>query len=108
MKWIVKNPKGENAYMIKSVKDGLYFELFTWRDGGKEIHASGNRKAGISKPRFATQGRYPTSLEHAFRMIAECIIRDDPTEITYQTAEDIGVISGRVKNLLNSYGIEVI
>lgn len=76
MKWIIKNPEGGNAYMVKSVKDGLYFELFTWREGGRELHATGSRKAGVSKPGFASQGRYPSTLEHAFRMIAECLNDD--------------------------------
>jgi hypothetical protein len=108
MEIVIKGKNAEPVYMIKE-HGGTYpcFELFSWKP--ERTIESGKYMGGVAKAGFVSQGRYPSTLPHAMRMIAECITRDsqESTDCVL-TVESLRAHATAIERLLDSFGVEVV
>jgi hypothetical protein len=106
MEITIRDKKQQPAYAIRTAPGRLCFELFTWMPE----RAAKGRYSGKSLPAgFVSQGRYPTTLPHALRMVAECISREKPAHFDVVAAQEgLRILSAQVDYMLDSFGAEVI
>jgi hypothetical protein len=68
MIWTIKDESGSDRYQVRPNPGGLCFEVWEWQGE----HKGRGRGAGRVIPAgWAHLGKYPTTLAHAFRIIAE-------------------------------------
>jgi hypothetical protein len=106
MEIVIRDKNNEPAYAIRTAPNGLCFELFTWmpEHTGKGKLAEKRYKAG-----FVFQGRYPSTLSHALRMVGECILRESPDDFdAASTQEGMRNLAAQVQHMLDSFQAEII
>jgi hypothetical protein len=107
MELTVNDKNGNPAYAIKScgnkAKGTLCFELFTWKP--EHVAVSSGKHTGKTIPAgFVSQGRYPSTLPHALRMIGECVTRDSPERFELETTrEGFKNLAKQIEDLLDSF-----
>jgi hypothetical protein len=107
MEIVIRNENGEPVYMIKECT-GKYpcFELFNWR---AEHRGSGKQEGKVYKAGFVSQHRYPSTLSHALRMVAECVTRESPERFdAVATPEGLRILAAQVDHMLDSFQSELI
>jgi hypothetical protein len=108
MKIIIKDKDGEPAYMVEE-HTGRYpcFELFTWKP--ERTGDRGQQMGKVLSAGFVSQGRYPSTLSHALRMVAECILRESPECFEVDTTQEgMDALAGKVDYLLDSFQAEIL
>lgn len=102
---IIQDKKGQDRYQIKKrgSERTLCYELFKWRE--ESVNSKGIRiEAG-----FVSLRSYPSTLSHAYRMIAEDIIRDENIKLFAKTAPvSLRKAGKEIEDVLDSFGIQII
>ncbi|MDR1185395.1 MAG: hypothetical protein LBK67_11465 [Coriobacteriales bacterium] len=104
MKITIKDKNGKPSYEIRTAPGGLCFELFSWKP-----ERIGKKKGNVCEAGFVSQGRYPTTLSHALRSVAESITKDLPERFdAVPTQEGLRILSAQIDHMLDSFGVEIV